>query len=161
MRQYSPSEQLTLANILLVDADEGEAESLAQSLIDEPYQVLVVDSPAEAVLVLARETVDVVLARLGSGNGPDGELFSTVRKRNPSIIRIGLASESGVVAAARAVRAGRVHRYLRTPCTEGELALALYNTLVQRSFLPPESEGVLPIPAPSLAPVSSRSPPAG
>jgi DNA-binding NarL/FixJ family response regulator len=106
--------------------------------------------------------VDVVLARQKLEGVSDGELLSLLGHRHPSTIRILLATDTESNAAVRAVRAGRAHHCLRLPCDQGDLVLALYNSLVQRSFLPPESEGVLPISTPPRsAPMSSRAPTAG
>jgi DNA-binding NtrC family response regulator len=161
MHTHSPAEPLTLATVLIVESDAAAAEAVAQALDDEPYQIIIVPSVAGALQVLTRQTVDVVLARQQLEGVSDGELLGLLGHRQPSAIRILLASDTESNAAARAVRAGRAHHYLRLPCEEGALALTLYNSLVQRSFLPPESEGILPIPTPSAAPMSSRAPTAG
>ena len=161
MHTHTPAEPLTLATVLLVESDAAEAEAVAQGLDDEPYQIIIVSSVSDALLVLTRQTVDVVLARQQLEGVSDGELLSLLGRRQPSAIRILLASDKESNAAARAVRAGRAHQYLRLPCNQGDLALTLYNSLVERSFLPPESQGVLPIPTQSPEPMSSRAPAAG
>jgi DNA-binding NtrC family response regulator len=161
MDNHSPAEPLTLATVLFVGLDAGTAQDLVQSLAEERYLVIAAASAAEAMNIVATRPVDVVLADQQLLGVAGGELFSGLRSWQPSIIRILMAGEGDVNAAMRAVNAGRAHHWLRKPCDPGQLALMLFNVLVQRSFLPPESEGVLPTPPPSSRPMASRSPAAG
>lgn len=158
MQNYSPAEPLTLATVLLVEASLSQAQALELALLDEPYEVLVASSVAEAMRILASTGIDVVLANQQLVGGASGELFGYLRQSNPAIIRILLVGDAGANSARRAVQTGLVHHYLGLPSDEGELALVLYNSLVQRSFLPPESEGILPTQAPVSSILPSRAP---
>ncbi|HEY5962304.1 MAG TPA: response regulator [Polyangiaceae bacterium] len=146
MHQHSPAEPLTLATVLLLESDMAQANAVASALVDEPYQVVIVSSIAEAMLALSKEMVDVVLADHGLVAHADNELFELLRTSHPAVIRILLATDRTVNSAKRAVQSGWAHHYLHATRDHSEIALVLYNTLVQRSFLPPESEGVLPSP---------------
>jgi DNA-binding NarL/FixJ family response regulator len=151
MHQYSPAEPLILATLLLVRSDETDSTGLLEALADESYRILVAASADEAMRVLAQDVVDVVLAyQPDEANGGE-ELLAAIRAAYPATIRILIARDEVASVATRALHSGCAHHWLRHPCETGELALALFNVLVQRSFLPPESEGVLP-----AAPVTVR-----
>lgn len=150
MQNHSPCEPWALATVLLVQRDLGEAESIAESLHDEPYQVFVVTSVSEALRVIAAQSVDVVLAQRHLERVANGELFQLLEQQYPSIIRILLAERDQPPASTRALRSGRAHRLLWHPCDHEELTTTLFNALVQRSFLPPESDHALPVPSISL-----------
>lgn len=158
---FSPAEPLTLATLLIVSPDAELARALALSLLDEPYEIHVCSSAADAKAELGAQPVDVVLVDQHLEDGADGELFAFLRARRPAIIRILLGREGGLHKARRAAQNSMAHHYLPITCDRGELALVLYNTLVQRSFLPPESDGILPIQSsrpPPSAVVPSRAP---
>lgn len=146
MQNHSPCEPWALATVLLVQRDVADAEKLAELLHDEPYQVYVVTSVAEAMRVVTAQSVDVVLAEQELPGVDDGEFFRLLEQQEPSIIRILLADHAVQPASGRASRFSRAHRWLWQPCDHGELATTLFNALVQRSFLPPESDHALPVP---------------
>ncbi len=154
---YSPAEPITLATLLIVSPDSELAHSLALSLLDEPYDIYVANSIGDAQTQLIARTVDVVLVDQQLEDGFDGELFGYLSKRLPAVIRILLGRGECAANAKRAVRTGSAHHCLPVTLDQGELALVLYNSLVQRSFLPPESEGVLPV-ASSRPPASALQP---
>lgn len=146
MQNYSPCEPWALATVLLVQREVANAEKLAELLHDEPYQVYVVTSAAEAIRVIAAQSVDVVLAEQELPGVADGEFFRVLEQQEPSIIRILLADQEALPASGRASRFSRAHRCLWQPFDHAELATTLFNALVQRSFLPPESDHALPVP---------------
>jgi DNA-binding NarL/FixJ family response regulator len=156
MHQHSPAEPLTLATVLLLESDAGRANAIALALIDEPYQIVITPSIVDAVHTLSKVAVDVVLANHALVARSDNELFALLKTAHPAIIRILLATDANVNSAKRAVEAGWAHHYLHATRDHSELALVLYNSLVQRSFLPPESEGVLPLPEPKSSVMPSR-----
>lgn len=146
MQNHSPCEPWALATVLLVQHDVSDAEELAESLHEEPYQVYVVTSVPEAMRVVAAQSIDVVLADQQLDGVHDGEFFRVLEQSQPSIIRILLGHRKDPSSSGRLARLGRAHRWIPQPCDHGELATTLFNALVQRSFLPPESEHALPVP---------------
>jgi hypothetical protein len=164
MPNHSPAEPLTLATLLIVSPDSEQAQRLALSLIDEPYEIFVAGSIVDAKAELRVRAMDVVMVDEQLEAGLDGALFGYLHARQPAIIRILLGREEIVGNARRAARTGSAHHCVPIGCDPGELALLLYNTLVQRSFLPPESEGILPLPSllpPSSSVMPSRAPGVG
>jgi len=149
---FSPAEPLTLATVLVVSPDPDLAQGLALSLLDEPYEIHVCSSIAEATAHISVGTVDVVLLDQHLQQAFEGDLFAFLRHKRPTVIRILLGREEALGKAQRTVQNGVAHHCVPAKFDQVDLALLLYNTLVQRSFLPPESEGVLPI--------SSSRPPA-
>lgn len=161
MHNYSPAEPLTLATVLLVETNQAQAQALELALLDEPYAVVLASSLVEAQQILSQSGFDVVLVNQRLGGDSASELLAQVHRRYPAAIRILLVDDANTHAARRAVQTGAVHHCLSVPRDEADLALVIYNSLVQRSFLPPESEGVLPSQAPVSSIMPSRAPSSG
>jgi CheY-like chemotaxis protein len=161
MQNHSPAEPSSLATLLIVRSNVGASESFAKALAGEQYDILCSASTAEALRILATRKVDVVLADYDLTRVTDGEFFAIVRSRHPATIRVLIVIGSTSASAEQAVQSGGAHYCLCEPCDDGEVALALFNFLVQRSFLPPECEGVLPSPPPTAREIPLRKLPIG
>ena len=79
--------------VLFVDDEEKILKSLKRGLIDEPYEILFASSGKEALEILQRETVHVIVAdvRMPEMSGP--ELLNIVENEYPNIIRIVLSGQ--------------------------------------------------------------------
>ena len=77
--------------VLFVDDDEIMLRSLERGLFDEPYDMRFAESGAEAVEILQREEVHVLVTDM-SMPGMDGiELLKIVKERYPGIVSIVLS----------------------------------------------------------------------
>ena len=77
--------------VLFVDDDEILLRSLERGLFDEPYDKRFAESGAEAVGILQREDVNVIVTDMRMP-GMDGlELLKTVRETYPRIVSIVLS----------------------------------------------------------------------
>ncbi len=77
--------------VLFVDDDEIMLRSLERGLFDEPYDMRFAQSGAEAVEILQREEVHVLVTDM-SMPGMDGlELLKIVKERCPGIVSIVLS----------------------------------------------------------------------
>lgn len=71
--------------ILVVEEEPVMRESLALVLQDEGYRCLPAASAGEALSLLDREDVDLVLLDLATGSTRPGPLFRLLRERQPNL----------------------------------------------------------------------------
>ena len=101
--------------VLFVDDDEIVLMSLQRGLLDESYAKLFAKSGEEALEVLQRKEVHVIVTdmRMHGMNGLD--LLRTARKDYPQIIGVMLSGYVDDATIQTAVRQGEVFRSMRKP----------------------------------------------
>lgn len=118
--------------ILVVDADEGTARSIAAVLRLEGHQVATAFSFAAALAHLRAEPTDLVLADLrveGQGN----DLLARIRELAPDAIVIVLTGVATLATALRALHAGAFN-YLVKPVDIAEMRTSVTRGLHQRGL---------------------------
>ncbi|HXE19215.1 HD domain-containing phosphohydrolase [Castellaniella sp. UC4442_H9] len=117
------------ATLLLVDDEVNVVKSLHRALKNHPYRILVACSGEEALAILERQDVDVVISdsRMPGMDGPT--LLSHVQDRWPDRMRIMLTGYSDMKATIRAINDGNIYRYIGKPWDDFELVLAIEQTL--------------------------------
>jgi len=118
--------------VLLVDDDEA-ALALAAALADAPYEVLTARSAAEALKVLEREDVQVVVSDEWMPGMRGVELLAQVAKEYPYIVRILLTGDPQLDAAVRAINEGEIFRFLTKPCSPNTLDSVIREALIRQS----------------------------
>ena len=71
------------ARLLLVDDDPGLLKLLGMRLVSEGYSVVTAESGPEALRVLGREKVDLVISDLRMDEMDGLQLFSEIQKGHP------------------------------------------------------------------------------
>lgn len=122
-------DSVAAASILLVDDEPNIVHSIHRALRARPYRLLSASSGNEAIAVMERCTVDVLISdsRMPGMDGPS--LLSEVRKRWPATIRILLTGYADIADAARSINDGNVFRYINKPWTETDLIDAIEHAL--------------------------------
>jgi PAS domain S-box-containing protein len=114
------------STLLVVDDDPHIREALQRSLSREPYRVLSASSAEEALALLDKEEVDVVLSDEHMPGGMGGvDFFVVMRKTHPEIIRMMLTGHIKYEVAFRAMNEGRVFQFISKPYDSQELAIAI------------------------------------
>ena len=121
------------STVLLVDDDPRMCAALARTLRREPYEVLTCASASEALLVLERTHVDLVVSDEGMTEMTGTELLHVLARDKPWIGRIMLTGKPTLDVALRAMSEGRIAAFLRKPCAPDELRMKI--TQVLRSAL--------------------------
>jgi DNA-binding NtrC family response regulator len=121
--------------VLLVDDDTEVLHCLARMLQKQPYQLYTARSGEEAVSLLMRCGVDVVVAdeRMPGMSGTD--LFAWVAGNRPEIVRILLSGYADTATLARAINEGGVSNFLSKPCNEAHLAVLICKALEHKDLL--------------------------
>jgi DNA-binding NarL/FixJ family response regulator len=118
--------------VLLVDDDDA-ALALAAALEDAPYTVLTARSAAEALEVLEREDVQVVVSDEWMPGMRGVELLAQVAREYPYIVRILLTGDPQLDAAVRAINEGEIFRFLTKPCSSVMLDSVIREALIRQS----------------------------
>jgi two-component system, probable response regulator PhcQ len=123
-----------MPRILLVDDEPNVIEALKRTLRKERYEILSAASADEAMAVLGREHVDVVIADEMMPGMLGSELLTLVCRLYPDTMRIILTGHANLESALRAINAGQIYRYLTKPCNELELKVTLRQALQHREL---------------------------
>jgi two-component system, cell cycle response regulator len=110
-----------LPTLLVVDDDAFMREVLVDSLEGEPWRILGAGSAEEALALLARHPVDVVLSDQCMPGMQGTELMARVGCLYPHTVRLILSGLSEREPIERACAAGLVDRHLAKPWAAGAL----------------------------------------
>lgn len=110
--------------ILYVD-DEASNLASFRFCFEDQFQVLTASSGAEALEVLSTVQVAVLLTDVRMPGMGGAELCARVRERHPEVVRMVVTAYADIGAAAAAINAGQVSRYVSKPWREDELAATL------------------------------------
>jgi two-component system cell cycle response regulator len=107
--------------LLVVDDDAFMREVLVDALEGEPWRILSAGSAEEALALLGREPVDVILSDQCMPGMQGTELMAHASRTHPYTVRLILSGLAEVEAIERACAAGMVDRHLAKPWAAGAL----------------------------------------
>lgn len=117
-----------MATVLFVDDELAILEGLQRALRKESFHVLTASSAADALEILAREPVDVIVSDERMPGRCGADLLERVRRDYPNIVRIGLSGESESPLTCMVER-GVPYRILSKPISSPELARTIQEAL--------------------------------
>ncbi|WP_047336985.1 HD domain-containing phosphohydrolase [Pseudomonas protegens] len=129
MEDSQPVEPGRRPRVLLVDDEESILNSLKRLLRPEPYEVLLANSGARALEILAEGPVDLVMSDARMPGMDGATLLARVREKYPAVRRILLTGYADLNTIIRAVNDGQIHQYLSKPWNDEELLLVLRQSL--------------------------------
>jgi len=101
--------------VLVVDDEPEILNVLRRQLRHEGYRLLMTTSPREALALVAKGDVDVILADLDMPEMNGLELVATIRRDHPATVRLLLTGDASLESALDAINRGEVLRYLTKP----------------------------------------------
>jgi two-component system probable response regulator PhcQ len=119
--------------VLLVDDEPHVTRGLQAAFRRQPFDVLVADSAKEAISVLAREQIDVLITDEMMPGMHGSELLLHAREHSPATVRIVLTGQASMESAIRAINEGRAFRFLTKPFSPVQLADVIGEALASRS----------------------------
>ncbi|MFP8356551.1 two-component system response regulator GlrR [Klebsiella aerogenes] len=120
------------AHLLLVDDDPGLLKLLGMRLVSEGYSVVTAESGPEALRVLTRERVDLVVSDLRMDEMDGLQLFAEIQKAQPGMPVIILTAHGSIPDAVAATQQG-VFSFLTKPVDKDALYKAIDDALEQSS----------------------------
>jgi len=121
--------------VLLVDDDHNLLLGLRRTLRKQPYELVTADSGRAALALLARRPVDVIVSDEKMPEMSGTEFLAQARRLYPDTVRLMLTGEATLEAAVRAINEGEIYRFLRKPCDQVELSVAIAQGLQQKKLL--------------------------
>ena len=121
--------------ILFVDDEPNVTNALKHTLHKERYDILTADSAKEALEILGRHRVDIVVSDEQMPGMSGSQLLARVRKEYPDTIRIVLTGLASVEAATRAVNKGAIYRFLMKPCNGLDLLITIRRALEHKKLM--------------------------
>ncbi len=113
------------ATVLLVDDEQDVLDGLRHALRHSDFRVITACGPAEALQVVAREQVDIVITDLRMPEMDGLELLDTIRERRPEALRLILTGHGDARSAITAINDEAVFRYLEKPISRDQLVATL------------------------------------
>lgn len=124
------------AAVLLVDDEAAILSALQRVFRKSGYQILTAESGEQALDVLTREAVDVVLTDMRMPGMDGSELLQRVRRNWPNVSRVLMTGHADLNQTIRAINEAGIHHYIGKPWDDDELlsvmAEALDRALVYR-----------------------------
>ena len=130
--------------VLVVDDEPTITELLKDALSREPNIILSAGSAEEALSMLAREQVDVVISDERMPGMLGSEFLAIVRKKYPDTIRMILTGYASLESAIRAINEGEIYRFFTKPCNIFDLAVTVRQALQQKDLMK-ESQRLLKV----------------
>lgn len=112
--------------ILVVDDEEEVRNSLTRALEREGYEVFSAEGPTEALQILQKEQVKLVISDQNMPDMNGIEFLKLVRERHPNVCRIMLTSDSSAATLIRSINEGEVYRFLEKPWSQTVLRVTVY-----------------------------------
>jgi two-component system, probable response regulator PhcQ len=121
-----------VAVVLLVDDEPAVSEGMKRTLRREPFEFVTATSGKEALDILSKRHIDVVLSDEQMPGMAGSELLAQVRRLYPRTIRMILSGQASLEAAVRAINEGEVHRFFIKPCNPTDLVFSVKQAVIHQ-----------------------------
>ncbi|BAQ76565.1 response regulator/HD domain-containing protein [Pseudomonas sp. Os17] len=118
-----------LPGVLLVDSQDTILQRLHQLLSAHDYRLFLAHDAGEALQVMAREEVDLVISAAHLPQVDGATLLARMHQDYPATTRILLTGDPDLKLIAKAINEGEIYRYLSKPWDDQELLLTLRQAL--------------------------------
>lgn len=131
--------------VLFVDDDPAVTAGIVRALRRAvPWKLITSNSPHEALALIGREPVDVVVSDERMPGMLGSELLSHVARENPGCVRIMLTGQASLDSAIRAINEAGIYRFLTKPCRTEDLIACVGDALRARSAIASAAEAPAP-----------------
>jgi two-component system response regulator HupR/HoxA len=101
--------------VLFVDDEETILTSLEMAVEDEPYRRLYAQSGAQALELLSKNKVHVIVTDMRMQDMTGLSLLKIVREKHPEVVRIVLSGYTQVTTLLAAINEGQIYKYITKP----------------------------------------------
>ncbi|OGU07645.1 MAG: hypothetical protein A2075_19165 [Geobacteraceae bacterium GWC2_58_44] len=129
--------------LLIVDDEEAVAAALAAVLETDGYHVLVANSAAQGLELMANHHVAVVLADQRMPGISGSEFLGTVKEIYPESVRMILSGAADFDTVTNAINCGAIYKFLFKPLAAEELRLKVGDAFRHYESLHKRSERVM------------------
>ena len=118
--------------ILIVDDQPLVLTTLEKILNIGPYMIYSAQSGSEALGILEKVSVDLVISDERMPGMAGSQLLAAVRQRYPKTVRILLTGYASLTTAIRAINEGEIFRFLTKPIKSQELHTVIQEALAHK-----------------------------
>ena len=126
--------------VLIVDDEINIIQSFQRLFRKEPFRILTANSGQQALDILTRETVDVIVSDQRMPAMTGAELFSIVQQRYPDITRLLLSGYTDFEALTYAINNGSISKFISKPWDREELKNSLEEAFTRTAELKVQSD---------------------
>lgn len=121
--------------LLCVDDETNILSSLKRLFRPSGYRILTAGGGAEAIAMLEKERVDLVISDMRMPGMTGAQVLATVRNRWPDTVRILLTGYADIGSTIEAINNGQLHRYISKPWDDNDMMLIVREALERKSLL--------------------------
>ena len=111
--------------LLLVDDEENILRSLTRALRRDGYQILTATSAREALELLGKNDVQVIISDQRMPETSGTEFLSRVKQMYPETVRMVLSGYTDLTAVTDAINRGAIYKFLTKPWNDDELRVQI------------------------------------
>jgi response regulator RpfG family c-di-GMP phosphodiesterase len=120
--------------LLLVDDEPSVLSALRRLFRLQGYDIEQATSGADALQVLARRPVDLVISDMRMPEMDGATFLEAVRQSHPDTVRLLLTGYADIGATVAAINRGEIHRYIAKPWDDQDLLLVVADALRRRAL---------------------------
>ncbi len=121
--------------LLCVDDEANILSSLKRLFRPAGYRVLTATSGEEALTLLEKEAVDLIVSDMRMPGMNGAQVLAAVRARWPETVRILLTGYADMSSTIEAINSGQLHRYIAKPWDDNEVLLVVREGLEKKALL--------------------------
>ncbi len=121
--------------VLFVDDEPNVVAAMKRAQAKGSYRILTATSGTDALEIMSREKVDVIISDEAMPHMTGSELLARVSETYPDTIRIILTGQASLDATVRAINEGRIFRFLHKPCDSSELFRIINEALSRKEHI--------------------------
>ncbi|OGO81612.1 MAG: hypothetical protein A2203_13300, partial [Chromatiales bacterium RIFOXYA1_FULL_46_5] len=120
--------------LLVVDSEVNILQALKRELRQENYKLLLAESATQAIELLAKHNVDIVLTDLRLGDMTGIDFLQKVRAIYPDVIRMVLSATTEISGILKAINECVIYRFITKPWEPDELKIQLVEAFRLRAI---------------------------
>jgi DNA-binding NtrC family response regulator len=123
-----------LPGVLVMDDDAGVPLQI-QAILGEGYRIFGATSMSEAVDLLERESIGVVISDTRVQDHPVVNLIGTLKQHHPELVSVILTERADAGAAIDLINQGQIYRFITKPIVENACKITVNSALKQHQRL--------------------------
>ena len=125
----------TPSTLLFIDDEANILSALKRLFQPLGYNILTAKNGPEALALLEKETVDLVISDMRMPQMTGAELLEQMRGKWPDVVRILLTGYSDMTSTIAAINRGEIYRYISKPWDDNDIVLTVRDALERKHLL--------------------------